>query len=111
LAWVEVTSAVAGHARDGAISGELLDAVIHELDKDFRTSFEVLDIGSAVIVRSLGLVRAHGLRAADAIQLACALSAAAGAPPDSRLQFISSDTELNQAAEREGFNVLDPAQS
>jgi hypothetical protein len=55
------------------------------------------------------LTRKHGLRAADAIQLACALFAA-DEIPQRELIVVGSDLELNAAAAVEGFAVLDPTQ-
>jgi predicted nucleic acid-binding protein len=49
-------------------------------------------------------VRVHDLRAADAFQLAAALSAADGRPDS--LEFVTLDTRLADAAHREGFPVL-----
>ena len=49
------------------------------------------------------LLRVHVLRAADAVQLAAALTAAADDP--STLEFFCLDQRLKDAAEREGFRV------
>ena len=50
------------------------------------------------------LLRIHPLRAADALQLGAALVAAREDP--SSLALVTSDDQLKQAAEREGFLVL-----
>ena len=52
------------------------------------------------------LLRTHPLRAADALQLAAALTAAQGDP--TTLGFVCFDNRLNEAAEREGLEVLAP---
>jgi hypothetical protein len=54
--------------------------------------------------RAIRLLRLHPLRAADALQLAAALTAA-GEDPE-RLDMVSSDDRLSAAARREGFRVL-----
>ncbi len=54
--------------------------------------------------RAIRLLRLHPLRAADALQLAAALTAAAEDPE--RLHLVSSDDRLSAAAQREGFRVL-----
>lgn len=54
--------------------------------------------------RAIRLLRLHPLRAADALQLAAALTAA-GEDPE-RLDLVSSDDRLSAAARREGFRVL-----
>lgn len=53
------------------------------------------------------LVRVHPLRAADALQLAAAITAADGRPE--RLPFVTLDVRLADAASREGFKVIQPA--
>jgi predicted nucleic acid-binding protein len=53
------------------------------------------------------LLRVHVLRAADALQLAAAVTAADATP--SELPFVTFDARLARAAEREGFPVLEPA--
>ena len=50
------------------------------------------------------LLRTHPLRAAVALQLAAALTAAQGDP--TTLGFVCFDNRLNEAAEREGLQVL-----
>jgi predicted nucleic acid-binding protein len=50
------------------------------------------------------LLRVHPLRAADALQLAAALTAARGDP--SMLELVCLDQRLTEAAHREGFRVL-----
>jgi predicted nucleic acid-binding protein len=51
------------------------------------------------------LLRAHPLRAADALQLAAAFIAAEGRPPT--LAFVTLDDRLRTAAAREGFAPAD----
>ena len=53
--------------------------------------------------RAVRLLRVHPLRAADALQLAAALTAAAEEPAD--LDIVSSGDRLSTAARREGFVV------
>jgi len=49
------------------------------------------------------LLRIHPLRAADALQLAAALTAAEN---PGALAFVSLDDRLSDAARREGFSIL-----
>ena len=51
------------------------------------------------------MLRLHGLRAADAVQLAAALTAAGQDPGE--LEFVCLDARLAEAARREGFTVLE----
>jgi uncharacterized protein len=49
------------------------------------------------------LLRVHPPRAADAVQLAAALVATSEDP--SQFAFLTSDRQLREAAEKEGFTV------
>jgi hypothetical protein len=62
------------------------------------------------MMQSVHLARLHALRAADAIQLACALIACNRAPSHEFI-VVGSDQELNADASTEGLMVLDPAQA
>lgn len=53
------------------------------------------------------LLRVHPLRSAAAFQLSAAIAAADGRPE--RLPFVTLDTRLADAADREGFTVVRPA--
>lgn len=108
LTTVEVTSALVRRSRGGDYPEEHLARVLHLLEEDIA-SFQVIELGGAPMSRAISLVRKHGLRAADAIQLACALLARGEQSPDAQLVLVSSDQELNTAAEQEGLSVLDPA--
>ena len=55
---------------------------------------------------AIRLLRVHGLRAADALQLAAALTVAEDQPAS--LQLVTLDERLGQAAEREGLKVVNP---
>lgn len=60
---------------------------------------------SALRERAEGLLRRHPLRAADALQLAAALTWALDRPRG--LRFLSLDARLNDAADREGFTLVE----
>lgn len=108
LALVEVASAAVRRTRAGDIAEDALTGLLQTLDDDFRRRFEVVELGGGTMSRSVDLIRVHALRAADGIQLACALIAAGSPGASSELMFVSSDRELNAAAETEGMTVLDP---
>ncbi len=108
LAWVEVTATLVRRARAGDLAADALAEILHLLEDELRTRFDVIELGPAAMTRSVDLVRAHVLRAADGIQLACALLAQGGPREDDEFVFVSSDAELNTAAERDGLTVLDP---
>src|SRR5687768_1649192 len=81
LAQVEVSSAIVRRGRAAGISTQDLNVVLAELDREISDSFEVIELNDSVMRRAVELTRLRGLRAADAIQLACALSARGEAPP------------------------------
>ncbi len=111
LTLVEVTATVVRRAKGGDLAAHHLETVLPTLEREFRARFEVIELARATLTRSADLIRVHALRAADGIQLACALIGAGPATGDDEFIFVSSDSELNGAAEKEGLTVLDPQQS
>jgi uncharacterized protein len=110
LTAVEVVSAACRRARNGDINSDLLADILRAVDEDFTQLLEVTELVAATMSRSLNVAQAHALRASDSIQLACALSACdATKDKDAEVLFVCSDTELNIAAEAEGFQVFDPS--
>jgi predicted nucleic acid-binding protein len=107
LAHVEVSSAIVRRGRATGIPTQDLNAVQAELDREIAESFQVIEFATPVLARAVELTGVHGLRAADAIQLACALSALGETPPH-EFTVVGSDQELNAAASAEGLSVLDP---
>ena len=108
LTMVEVTSALARRARTGNLTTDQLSSILNAFETELRDRFAVMELGTPVMTRATDLARVHGLRAADAIQLACALLAGGSRPAEASLTLVSSDEELNGAAAREGLVVLDP---
>lgn len=108
LTVVEVTSTLVRRSRRGEISDEELNTALRLVDED-AAGFQTIELGGAAMSRAISLAREHGLRAADAIQLACALLARGERRQDGDFILVSSDHELNAAAEQEGLSVLDPA--
>jgi predicted nucleic acid-binding protein len=72
-----------------------------KLDKPVR-------VGQICLLRqtAIRLLRVHGLRGADALQLGAALAVAEDQPASFRV--VTLDDRLGQAAEREGFRVVNP---
>jgi predicted nucleic acid-binding protein len=109
LAHVEVTSAIVRRGREAGVPPEAWAVALEQLDRDIAQSFGIVELSPSVLMRAVSLSRVHRLRAADAIQLACALQAREeeGQP----FTLVGSDQELNSAAAAEGFAVIDPAAS
>lgn len=98
---VECASAIARLHRDGHLSAAAERDARSLLDVLRKSWFEVQP-GDAVREQAMRLLRVHGLRAADALQLAAALEWA-GAPPEGG--FVTFDDRLLEAAQREGFDA------
>ena len=100
---VEFVGALARHER----AGNLTSKEFAEHYRYLKTLSRVwIEIQPSPGLRRLAqrLLRTHPLRAADAFQLAAALTAAQGDP--TTLGFVCFDNRLNEAAEREGLEVL-----
>ncbi len=100
---VECQSALHRQHREDRISLRLLNEALGRLgelieDADFITP------ANRLRERAGRLVAAHPLRAADALQLAAALSWCDEAPQGDA--FVCLDDRLREAARREGFSIL-----
>jgi predicted nucleic acid-binding protein len=107
LTIVEVSSALVRRARATRMPAEELKVAIATFDGDLRESFDIVELDEPVMERAAAMARKHGLRGADAIQLACAVLAR-NDMPDAELVLLSCDAELNAAAAAEGLPVEDP---
>jgi hypothetical protein len=100
---VEFVSALARHERAGNLTS-------YELADHRRylkaLSMAWIEIQPSPSLRRLAerLLMTHPLRAADALQLAAALTGAQGDP--TTLEFVCFDSRLITAARREGLEVL-----
>jgi hypothetical protein len=101
LTRLEVRAALAAAHRDGRLAD--LAATVVRLGRDWTLVLAVA-VDVTMLDDAALLTEKHALRAADALQLASALFAAAGEP--SRLPFGSFGERLNRAAAAEGFPVL-----
>jgi len=112
VAWwateAECVSALARLEREGSLTAPSMGEGLRRLDSVARAWREVQPV-TAVRTTAIRLLRVHPLRAADALQLGAAIVAAEDHP--ATLQFITLDERLAQAAEREGFAVINPAEA
>ena len=100
---VECASALIRLEREGALDAEGLEQALAGLYR-LADGWIEIQAGAAVQARALRLLRVHPLRAADALHLAAALIAVGDAP--ARFPFVGADARLNDAARKEGFEVL-----
>lgn len=89
------------------MSEQSLAGVLLTLDDDVRKSLDVIHLNVSLVEEATRLTRLYGLRAADAIQLACA-RLVRDESREQNLIFLGSDQELNAAASKVGFAVVDP---
>jgi len=103
LSAIEVASALARRAREGAFSGAERDRALDALDRDLAT-LRVVELSTSVALDARALLIRHPLRAGDAIQLASALllRRELGEP----VAFAVYDDGLRAAAKAEGLRVL-----
>lgn len=98
----ECVSAIARLEREG-VEGRAIQAALRRLAA-FQSSWVEVEPSSTLREHATRLLRTHPLVAGDALQLAAAITAAGGAPPE--LSFITLDDRLLLAADREGFPVI-----
>ena len=100
---IECASAVNRLERERRFEAGGFDRAMNQLDL-LATAWLEIEPLEQLRKRAIRLLRLHPLRAADALQLAAALTAADEDPQ--RLDLVCSDDRLSQAAHREGFAVL-----
>jgi predicted nucleic acid-binding protein len=107
LTRVEFRAAVRRRERAGDLPQDAADGLIAMLDEHLQTLYLVQPLTEEVLEQAAALLDRHPLRAYDAIQLAgcIALQSNVSEQPS----FVCSDRDLLQAAEQEGFDVLDPS--
>jgi predicted nucleic acid-binding protein len=105
---VECVSALARLEREGAVDPA---ALAHGFDRLDLLAAGWLEVEPTQRVRrtAVRLLRVHTLRGADALQLAAAITA--GEDHAGSLPFVTLDARLALAAQREGFEVIQPASS
>lgn len=101
---IECVSALRRREREGRIDARGVTASLAVLDRLLTGCTEVLpSVRLRTITRRL--LATHPLRAADACQLAAALSWTGGEPAGA--DFVCLDERLATAASREGFQIID----
>lgn len=102
---VECASALARLERDGALRAKAAAESFRRLD---ALTPSWIEIEPAAEIREVArrLLRSHPLRTGDALQLAAAHLASERRP--ATLEFVTLDDRLAEAADREGFVVVQP---
>jgi uncharacterized protein len=112
LTRAEIASALARRTREGALTTAERDLLIRALQGHCARDYRVVPTDRGIIDAAVELVQEHPLRAADAVQLATALTVnaslvAQGLPA---LTFVVADDRLIAAAQAEGLVVENPNQ-
>lgn len=100
---VECASAIARRQRDGSLGMDESGVALGRL-KALSSAWDEVLPSNLVREQAQRVLRLHPLRAADALQLAAALVASEHQP--ATLAFVCLDGRLNDAAGREGFEVV-----
>jgi len=107
---VEMIAAITRRERGGGLTPTDAAAARQAFRNDLITTYQIIEVTSALADRAMLLAEQHGLRGYDAVQLAAGVEVqvryvAAGLPA---VTCISADTELNIAAIAEGLTIADP---
>lgn len=111
LARVEVPAALWGKSRTGEVSASDTALLVSAFEFDYHgddqadSIFAIVAVDESIVVAAARQAARHGLRAYDAVQLACAI-AVRGADPSVEI-FAVFDLKLRDAALAEGFDLLD----
>ena len=105
LTRVELLSAIARLRREDSRSATILTVARRNIMRAWNGWSEITNV-ELVRRHAERLVESYPLRAADALQLGAALIAAEGDP--TKLELVTLDRNLADAAEREGFAVFGP---
>lgn len=84
------------------ISDNDFNLIKNEIKTDF-SFFSTIELDSDVIETSIGIIEKYKLKSLDSIQLGSALC-----NKDQIEFFISCDTKLLKAAQKEGFKIINP---
>jgi uncharacterized protein len=110
IAGVEIIAAITRRAKGGSLDSADSAALCHQFRIDLETEYQVIEISDRIITAAMNLAQAQGLRGYDTVQLAAAC-AVNGLCIENSLPFVtlvSADSELNEAAIREGLKVENP---
>ena len=103
IAYAEARSAFARKQREGGFSVSILRKVVEDFNKDWESYF-LIEVTDGLIRFAGDMAEKYLLRGFDSIHLASAVNLKHKI--DSDIYFSSYDTRLNQAAEKEGINVI-----
>lgn len=108
---VEVAAAFFGKTKTGEMRMEEAVSALEEFRLDVENIYRIAEVSTVTTDRAVEVAERHRLRAYACLQLAIALLLQEQRAPFelAPLVLVSSDAELNAAAEGEGLSVEDPA--
>jgi uncharacterized protein len=101
----ETVAAITRKERGGFITPQEAANALGDFQLDFARQYAIVEVSAALVAQAASLVRTHGLRGYDAVQLAAALETHSQLPS---VTLLSADAGLNTAAQAEGLSVDDP---
>lgn len=110
LTEVEVCAALARRRKGKTLTAAQVSKSQRRFVRDFADRFTKILISDVIISEALRLADFYELRGYDALQLACAIEANRDRLSKglASLVIVSSDNELNNAAQAEGLTVENP---
>ncbi len=110
LTEVEVCAALARRHKGLKLAADQFHKSVKRLRRDFTERLAVTATLESIVIEALRLAESYALRGYDALQLASALEANRRRVSHhlSPLTLVSSDEDLNEAAQAEGLTVEDP---
>jgi hypothetical protein len=103
LSVVEIASALARRAREGAFTIAERDRAVRRLNADLAACI-LVELSPELCTEAQGLVLRHVLRSGDAVQLASGLYLQRES--GQRVFFAAFDDRLNDAARAEGLTLM-----
>jgi predicted nucleic acid-binding protein len=103
LSVVEIASALARRAREGAFTTAERDRAVRRLNADLAACI-LVELSPELCTEAQGLVLRHVLRSGDAVQLASGLYLQRES--GQRVFFAAFDDRLNDAARAEGLTLM-----
>jgi uncharacterized protein len=105
---VECVSGLARLERDSKIGASSMTIALDRLDALMQAWQEIQPV-ERVRQTAIRLLRVHGLRSADALQLGAAILASEDRPDS--LTIVTLDDRLARVADREGFKLVMPTEA
>jgi len=108
LSVLEFTSALRRKVQTKEINWTQLRDCIGSFLNEVYKNFRVERVDEGLFADSLEYILKYGLSTLDSLHLVSSIRASEVVAEKSKIVFISSDEELCKAAEKEGFNVINP---